>query len=333
MPSTVDATDLELVDAVQLQPRAPWSAIAERLGLTETTVARRWKRLHRERLAWTGVALHPAASKGAFIEIRCRIENVDALTEALCAIPDVITVGHTTGDFNLYCIVIGVSLDGVLARVESGLPDLVRSERVRVNLFHQIAGGVDWRQGLLPIPENPPADRRQASIAPGEDMRSLLLALGEDARITAQSAAERLGTSPAALARRISRLEDQRQIVFRCDVARPAFDYPIAMLLSFRVPPLLVEQFALQVGSWREVRFCASVASTANFIVIAGLRDLPDGERFIARVLQLEVPAELVGRAINTRMSKVYGRLLDRDGRARACVPPDPWAGLSSNAQ
>lgn len=327
MSAVVDATDLELVDAVQVQPRAPWSVISGRIGLTETTVARRWKRLHRERLAWTGIALHPAASKGAFIEIRCRLENVEALTEALGAIPDVITVGHTTGDFNLYCIVVGVSLDAVLARVESGLPDLVRSERVRVNLFHQIAGGVDWRQGLLPTPEVPPAEHRQASIAPGEDMRSLLLTLGADARMTAQDAAAVLGTSPASLTRRITRLEEQRQIVFRCDVARPAFDYPISMLLSFRVPPLLVEKLALRVGSWREARFCASVASTANFIVIAGLRDLPDGERFIARILQLDIPVELVGRAINTRMSKVYGWLLDREGRARDCVPPDPWAG------
>lgn len=341
----VDALDLDIVDALQHDPRASWAAIGDLVDRSEVAVARRWNRMLSANLAWTGIALHPSASQGAFIEIRCRGEATQELYAALVEHPDLITVGSTTGDFNVYCIIIGVSLSAVLNRVDRGMPELGMCERVRVNLFHQITGGVDWKQEIIDLDSYSSRGRsqteaikefrqvrrqtRESTPAPSDKFRDLFLALGSDARRPLKELGEVLGTSGPVVKRQITRLIEQRQIVFRCDVARPEFDYPIAMVLSLKTPPEHAEELAFRIGGWKETRFCASVASTANLILVAGLRDLPDGESFMAKLTALEIPTEVIQRCVNTRMIKVYGRILDDRGRAARHIPVDPWAAVS----
>ena len=341
----VDALDLDITDALQVDPRVSWPVIGEFVDRSGVSVSRRWHRLKSNGYAWTGIALHPAASHGAFIEMSCWSENFDVVVDALCEYPDVITVGSMTGDFNLYCIVIGVSLDGVLARLDRGMPELRMCERARINLFHQIAGGVDWRQGIIDLEswrsrggsrsvavkefERARNATGESSIAPSERYRHLFLAMSGDARRPLTDVAEDLGTTAPVISRMISRLVTERQIVFRCDVARLAFDFPIAMVLSLKTSPEHAEELAFRIGAWEETRFCASVASTANLIVVAGLRSLIDGETFMMKIAGLNHPAEVMQRAVNTRTFKIYGRLLGEEGRAIRHIPVDPW--LTSN--
>ncbi|MEK0100560.1 AsnC family protein, partial [Streptomyces sp. A475] len=49
---TFEETDLALVDALQTDPRAPWSRIGPAVGVDATTAARRGARLERAGLAW-----------------------------------------------------------------------------------------------------------------------------------------------------------------------------------------------------------------------------------------------------------------------------------------
>lgn len=339
---TVDAVDLDITDALQIDPRVPWTVIGELVERSEVSVSRRWRSLNEKGLAWTGVALHPAASQGAFIEMGCWSDKFQPLIDQLVEHPDVITVGSTTGDFNLYCIVIGVSLEGVLNRIDQGLPELRLCERVRINLFHQIAGGVDWRQGIIDVEswrrkggsrsiavkelQRVRNSASESPVAPSVRFRRLFLELGADARRPLKEVAQALETTAPVVKRMISRLVDERQIVFRCDIARPVFDFPIAMVLSLKTAPEHAEQLAFRIGAWKETRFCASVASTANLIVVAGLRDLIDGDNFMSKLTDLEHPVDVVQRAINTHTFKVYGRLLDDTGKSLRHISVDPWA-------
>ena len=45
VPGTLDALDLKLLHALQIDGRAPFSRIAEVLGVSDQTVARRFRRL------------------------------------------------------------------------------------------------------------------------------------------------------------------------------------------------------------------------------------------------------------------------------------------------
>jgi DNA-binding Lrp family transcriptional regulator len=327
----VHATDLEIVDALQISPRASWASVARAIGVSEVTVARRWKSLESRRLAWISVALHPAVSYGSFIEIRCEGRQMEAIVASLGRHPDVITVGYTTGDYNLYCLTIATTLDGVLRCVHGGLPELFDANQIRISLYRQMTGGVDWRQGILSASDErqlhvETRSRSQDAVPPlTERDRELFLLLGRDGRRSPTELARALGATAGVVARRLDQLQASNQIVFRCDVARPYFDLPLNMILLMKAPALLAEQTSLLLGHWRETRFCASVVGTANIILIVGLHDLVDAEGILKR-LSLEHPdVELVGQRLATRMTKVYGRLLDEFGRSEGVIPVDPW--------
>lgn len=330
----VHATDLEIVDALQIAPRASWASVARATGISEVTVARRWKSLESRRLAWTSVALHPAVSQGAFIEIRCQGKLLDLTAASLGKHPDVITVGYTTGEYNLYCITIGTTLEGVLRCVHGGLPELLEVSQIRISLFRQMTGGVDWRQGILSVSDEKHLQNGSRSKAQDTDFtlskkdRALFLLLGQHGRSSPTDLARTTNTSPSVVARRLEQLQASRQIVFRCDVARPDFDLPLSMLLMMKAPQLNTENTAHLLGRWREARFCASVIGTANIILIVGLHDLVDAEKILTRLSMEHPEIEIVDQRISTRMTKVYGRILDSRGRSAAVIPVDPWARI-----
>lgn len=335
-----DALDLDIVDALQVNPRARWNSVAELVERSEVTVARRYARMQKEGLAWSGIALHPLVCYGAYIEIRCWNSRRDTLIQKLSQQPDVITIGTLTGDFNIFCIVIGVSLAGVVRRLESDIPEFKLAEQMRFSFFHRISGGVDWRQGVVNMDRWPDyldvfaakerVRRRNGGsliLPPASRHRQLFLALSSDARAPLGKIATEVGLTPTLVKKTVDELMQNSQIIFRCDVARPYFDYPVSLALSLKVPPGEQELLAQAIGAWAGTRFCASVASTANLVVIAGLRDLVEGERFVTEIVKLGSSVEVSSRALITRTFKVYGRLLGVDGRATGHVPVDPWMG------
>lgn len=75
----VDITDLEIVDYIQRDPTISLKEISKEIGLSESTVQRRWRRLTGEGLAWTGAALHPSASAGLFIKFSVQESHLASL--------------------------------------------------------------------------------------------------------------------------------------------------------------------------------------------------------------------------------------------------------------
>ncbi|KPN21610.1 Lrp/AsnC family transcriptional regulator [Arthrobacter sp. Edens01] len=327
----VHATDLEIVDALQINPRASWAMVARALGVSEVTVARRWRSLEERGLAWACVALHPSTSQGAFIEVRCNAKHLERLMMSLGRHPDVITVGQTTGDYNLFCITIATVLGDVLRCVHGGLPELLDTAQMRISLFRQMTGGVDWRQGILSVSNEKQLQeehhsRHPESVSPiSISDRQLFLQLGVDGRQSPAELGRSLGRAAGTVRRRLAELEARNQVVFRCDVARPAFDLPLGMLVLMKAPPLEAEGTARLLGRRRETRFCASVIGTANIILVVGLHDLADAERVLGELSQDHPSAEVLDRRVVTRMTKIYGRMLDSAGRSVGVVPVDPW--------
>ena len=67
--------DALVVDALQLAPRAPWSAVGDVLGIAPTTAAKRFQRLVDEGVAWVTASPGMMTSSPqcyAHVEITCR---------------------------------------------------------------------------------------------------------------------------------------------------------------------------------------------------------------------------------------------------------------------
>jgi DNA-binding Lrp family transcriptional regulator len=329
-PPIPDEIDSELVDALQIYSRATWATVARAVDSSALTLSRRWQKLVEGGLAWSTIALSPRSSLGALVEVRCFPSHELAVAHRLAQRPDVITVGVTTGDFQVYCIILAPDTASISHTL---LHDLALEHgvlRVRNNVFGSMFGGVVWRQGIISARQTDLVKLAMdplRSAVPQINLRDrpLFLALGKDGRRGYEEISEELGVSSYAIKRRISFLLRSADITFRCDVARPLFGFPTSALLLVDVPDSEVQEFGKAVGKWPETRFCASVASASNVILILGTKSLNHLEQLFIR-LKADFPsAQINDRRLVLRPIKLYGRLIKEDGRAAGVIPVDPW--------
>ncbi len=152
--------DLELVDAVQANPRAAWSAIAEPLGFSAVTAARRWAALAAEGAVWTGAVMGPVLFRGAVVELACRPDAVADLVNALAAMPDVLTVGRTAGESDVYALTAAPTAQALIDSLGERFAGLA-AERMRALAYTRVHGGPQWRLNVL----NPHSPRRFVLLA------------------------------------------------------------------------------------------------------------------------------------------------------------------------
>ena len=321
--------DLALIDALQINPRASWEQLGTAVGLSAISVARRWRRLNGAGLAWSGATLGPALLRGAFIELSCAPGSAAEIAETLCERPEVITVGRSLGDFDVYAISASTDPLRSAQSLLAGLGDQ-GIWRARAQLYTHVFGGPGWRLSVLNKTQSAELSRR--GVAPAhprgvdERERRLVLALQADARRSNKELAIELDMSPQAVPNLLERAERRGFLTLRVDVARQLAGYPLAGLLWVAVPGALTEDAGRWFAALPENRFCALVVSSSNMVVIANLRE-PEQLGRIAQSFSEAFPqATVTEQRIITSMPKVQGRMLHDDGRTDRLVRYDPWA-------
>ncbi|MDA3627545.1 Lrp/AsnC family transcriptional regulator [Saccharopolyspora sp. WRP15-2] len=336
--AVLDEVDLALVDALQINPRASWTALAEVLELAPITLARRWQRLTDAGAAWTTVALGNSASRGATVEFACAPGTATEVAEQLAELPHVITVGVTTGEYQVFALIMAPSLAAISDVLLRTLPTPPQVTKVRSHVFGSTFGGVIWRLGVM---NRSQADQVREQIGPppreirpfGAEDRALFLALGHDGRRSYADLAAELNSSPQAVKRRLDRLRRHGDIAFRCDVARPLAGWHTMALLWLTVPDTEVHQVGRAVGAWPETRHCAAVTSPANLGLIVGLRSLNHLDDLLLRLAEDHPRAKVVDRKLVLQMTKVHGRILDAQGKSTRVIPVDPWAATAPSSE
>ncbi|WP_148667527.1 Lrp/AsnC family transcriptional regulator, partial [Arthrobacter sp. Hiyo1] len=147
----ISETDLEIVNALQINPRADWSRVGDVLGLSGPTVARRWNSLAEQGLAWITPAPGPrylSAGWSAFISLSSLPSENEALVHKLCAEPAFGTVSLVSGSHDLFIDCFASSHEELMEIVTgsfAGLPGVTHREVVFVTKLYRQAS--DWRSG------------------------------------------------------------------------------------------------------------------------------------------------------------------------------------------
>ncbi|MYU26183.1 AsnC family transcriptional regulator [Streptomyces sp. SID8352] len=327
----LDETDLALVDALQVSPRASWAKLSEVLGVAPVTLARRWQRLVDTGAAWISVAGSDAHSRGAIVEFVCAPGTEMTVAAELARLPYASTVGITTGDYHVYANIVASTLAATTRILLQGLPLSSHVLRTRSHVFGSLFGGMVWRLGVMNKSQT--QQIREALGPPQHEARplgvldrALFLALGHDGRRTYTELAEALDTTPKAVQRRLNRLERNGDIAFRCDVARALAGWHTMALLWLTVPDAELRTVGNRIAGWAETRMCAAVASPTNLVVILNLRSFEHLEEILLRMATGMPGVTVTERRLVLRQVKIYGRLVDEEGRSTGVVPPDPWA-------
>ncbi|MGW0683813.1 Lrp/AsnC family transcriptional regulator [Streptomyces sp. NPDC002754] len=334
---TTSELDLALVNALQLRPRASWTELAAPLGVTASTLARRWERLIEEGLAWVYAAPGREFSRTrctAFVLVRCRPGTRARVAQQLCERAEAVTIELTgPGSADLLIDVLAPDLPALTRFVTTHLeplPDVTSVDCLFATSLY--VEGSRWRLRSLDPAQVTALGRtgaRPSEPTPSVELdaveRGLLEALVGDGRLGLAALAQHTDTSPATVRRRLHRLTDSGVLTFRCDMANALAGRPLPVSLLGRVPARDIAAVHRALAALPECRLVAAVTGRTNVFATLWVRDLSDIQRretaLGARLPTLEVTDRIVGLHTVKRM----GHLLDEDGRRIGVRPISPW--------
>src|SRR5271163_2501242 len=150
---TIDDLDRQLTQCLGVDGRASFAAIAEVLGVSDQTIARRYRRL-RSTGALRVVGL-PSPKKGYaswFLRMRCVPGSGEAIAAALARRDDTAWVQLLSGDTEVLCSLRGDPSEGT----DALLARLPRSGRIvavtAYSRLHMFTGGPDGLKFLEVLP-------------------------------------------------------------------------------------------------------------------------------------------------------------------------------------
>lgn len=339
-PSTVDRLDRQLIHALLRDGRASFRRIAEALGSSEQTIARRYRRLREAGVVRVIVIRDPRRYReNLFIRIRTKPGAAVTIGEAIARREDVAWVTLAVGGTEVTC---SVRSDEPYARdalILERLPKLGQvTDVASVAVLHVFAGSglSGWDALEDPLDQHElaalrPRPQRAAGLVAGADEEvlvpeddALLRRLAVDGRITYAALAAAAGRREAAVARRVDALLERGTLFVSTQVATAPLGFRTTATVWLTVAPADLERVGSEVSDHPEVEFAGAVSGTANLVVAVTCRDSADLYRYLTRRLGA-IPAirqhEVV---VAQRRLKQSGTVMDGDRL------PDPLADAVS---
>jgi DNA-binding Lrp family transcriptional regulator len=322
--STIDDIDQRLAHAVQVSPRASWSAHAPIVGADPVTLARRWQRMSEEGLVYvTGYSANPGDAPLAIVEIECPPGETLGVAEELSQDGEAFTIDLTSGGRDIVVTLATANSAALSSYVLERISPLARIRSMRTQLVSQtVADARNWRLKALNQSEiaaaaaADPLPRRVSPRLHPELERDLMLELGRDGRASAREIAERMGVTPRRVRDGIAALRASGSLVIRVDVARSFTAWPVYAWYFLRVPATMVGKVGPQLSRMDEVRLVVNTVGEYNMIMAVWLRTLHDVQRLEA-ILEDKMPGLVIAdRSVVLRTVKHLGHMLDEGGFA-----------------
>ncbi|GAB7032035.1 Lrp/AsnC family transcriptional regulator [Streptomyces sp. NPDC021749] len=281
----LDDIDRGLIHALHLDGRAPFSRIAEVLGVSTQTVARRYRRLAAEAgLRVVGLAdPHRSGRAQWLVRLTATPHSAQDLAHALARRPDTSWVKLASGGTEIIAVV-HTPAGGADGR-SLLLHDIPRTAGITAvsahYLLHTYLGGpTAWRgrANVLDAGQRrrlAPPEREDAAPAPApgatptDDDQALLSALQRNGRAGQAELAAATGWSPATVARRLTALRAGGALFFDVECDDALFGATTQALLWMTVAPARLEQVATALARHDELAFVAATTGRTNVVAHA----------------------------------------------------------------
>jgi DNA-binding Lrp family transcriptional regulator len=336
----VDELDIALLDALHVNPQISFDELGRVLEVSPVTVARRWRRLVTTGRAWVSSAIgRRLLVRAAVFEAECEPGAAQAVALQLAAWPQVFSVNITTGQENLYALLVAADQPLLAELLVDVLPAVPGLRRVQTALITQLFSGTQWRLGGLSSGQvravTPEPTTTEQVHAFDEFDRELFRALQHDGRLTYRDLAAAVGRSEPVVRRRVDLLTRTGLLAFRTDFARVEAGWLTAVAVKLRVGLLEAAAVGRTLVQYSETRFCVATVGggAADLFVTMQLHKLSDLGPVMKRLLAAHPGVAVLDTRVVLRSVKSFGRLLGPEGRAEEVVPVDPWAPANQKAQ
>lgn len=291
----VDSLDLKLLHALEVAGRAPFSRIAEVLGVSDQTVARRYRRLHNN-AALRVVAVRDGIRLGQdqwMLQLRCAPDGAEVIARALAKRPDTAWIALASGGTEVICMTRVRSQDEYERLLLSKLPGTSSIVEIRA---HQIlcrfyGGPVGWlskfraltRQEESALQTAPVPVTSQDARITAED-EPLIALLERDGRATYPELQRATGLTEPVVKRRFSQLLSSGALFMDIEFDAGRFGFGTRAVLWVTAAPDALEEAGSALAARPEVAFAAAVAGGAcNLVAVVLTRDSAELFRFLTR--------------------------------------------------
>ena len=283
---TLDELDRQLTQCLGVDGRASFSQVAEILGVSDQTVARRYRRLRSAGvLRVVGLKSRPK-TLGWFLRMRCVPGAGPAIADALARRTDTAWIQLLSGNTEVLCTLRGDARE----ERDSLLAKLPRSGRIVAvtahSLLHMFTGGPDALKFLEVLPAERveplrPPDGGGGHVEAGELDAALFEALGTDGRTPYADLAAATGWSESTVRRRVEQLRAAGILYFDLELDMPAFGFRSSTWLWMSVTPSELAAAGTALTKFPEVAYAAATTGTANLAACAVCRDEPAFYQFL----------------------------------------------------
>ena len=327
---TTDELDHQLLHALRLDPRIPFARFAGLTGVSEQTVARRFRRLREHGVVRVVGLVDPfATGQGNWmVRIRARPDAAVALADALAQRSDVGWVSLTSGGTEILCNARSHSLRGGQVGQELLLRRLPHTKEVIDFTAQMVLHRFDERLGSMgDLTELDAGQVEQirsralirrpgaATATPlGPSDEALLAELREDGRAPVARLAQVTGWSPARVARRLEELVSAGPVYLDTEMAVESLGLATHATIWLTVAPSDLDRVGRELAEHKEIAFVAAISGNRNLTGTVISRDPQELYQYVSQRLgavpgiqQLEISPIL-------RRLKQNGSLM-RDGR------------------
>ncbi|MGQ4385433.1 Lrp/AsnC family transcriptional regulator [Streptomyces sp. SAS_270] len=280
---TFDELDLRLLCALEVNARAPFSRIATVLGVSDQTIARRYRRLRAEG-GLRVVAVRDAQRLGQdqwMLRLRCAPDAAGAIADALAKRPDTAWIGLASGGTEVVCMTRPRNPGDHDELLLGKLPRTPSIVEIRAHqLLHRFYGGpLGWlakrpaltreeSAALHPEPLDPETPARIAA----ED-EPLVTALERDGRATYPELQRATGRSESAVKRRLAALLASGAVYIDIEYDTEILGHPMAASLWITAAPDALHAVGEALAGHDEVAFASATAGPSNIVVTAVVPD------------------------------------------------------------
>ncbi|MEU5838065.1 Lrp/AsnC family transcriptional regulator [Streptomyces diacarni] len=278
----IDELDRRVIAALQLNGRAPWSAVAQWVGASESTAQRRYQSLcARGLLRVVGTVELDRTRQGSsmLVRVQARPGRGLDLAEQLAASPDVRFLAVVTGTADLIVDFVARDNDEMIRMLFTDLPgaDLITVTEA-VAVIRTFTSASRWDTGLLPADAAaalrqgttaPPCDRDERDRAPqalsGLE-KEIASALTEDGRTQVSTLARRLGRSQSSVARALDRLIGRGVLQFRTLVEPSLLGYEAEFMVWLSIEPDRLDAAGRRLAAHPGTKFLSAATGRFNLV-------------------------------------------------------------------
>ncbi|TDD20544.1 Lrp/AsnC family transcriptional regulator [Nonomuraea diastatica] len=295
MPPMEDLDDLDrrILAALHVNGRASWTDIAQLLGISTTTVARRAQQLFAAGLARVAVLPHLECDGPVntfIVRLTCAPGSQLRVAGLLAANPDIRYVTIVTGGYDIVFELVAPKdrdLYSMLVEFVHAIPGAQQSSADLV--LHTYKVSYDWSVPVLGEQAAsfavPPRARTCGRSHLDDVDREVLAAMREDGRASFQSVGRLLGISESTARRRLESMLECGCATVATFIPAAALGYEAEILFWLSVEPSMQDSVAERLSGERGVRMIASMLGQASLMCEVIVPTTADIHRFTSRTL------------------------------------------------